>query len=182
MSTNNFSYDNILVVLPSFDYDYKKPCNCCNKEDCEFAELDSDFDNIAFDEYIANMQAQLQKIGFDTCDKWDNDRSYSGKIIARQGLEDKTGMIVWVEVVVRNGYYSGQNIDYTIEGDFGIENEQNKKDVVHYEIMHRKLDRLTEKTRKILLKYGGEQYIKTAQFSNGEAMYQKLSPKKQSND
>jgi len=80
-------------------------------------------------------------------------------------------MIVWLEVVIKSGYYSGANIDYTIDGDFGIENEQNKKQIAHYEAMHRKLDRMVEKTKKILRKNGTEM-LKVGQFSNGEAVYE----------
>lgn len=167
MSTNNFKFENILVVCPSFNFDYKKPCRCCDDEDCEYSELGSDFDNFAYDEYVKDLQKQLEKIGFDSCEKY----TLHGKIIAKYGLEDTDGMIVWLEVIIRSGYYEGMNIDYTIDGDFGIENEENKKQVAHYEVMHRKLDRLVAKTEKILRKSGTEM-LKVAQFSNGEAMYQ----------
>lgn len=126
--------------------------------------------DITEDEYVADVQSQLEKIGFESCDKWDNDRSYEGKIIAKWGLEDNDGMIKWLEVVIRSGYYSGANIDYTIDGDFGIENEQNKKQVVRYEAMNRKFDRQVVKVEKILRKNGTEM-LKVAQFSNGEAVY-----------
>lgn len=171
MSTNNFKFENILIVLPDFHYDYKKPCRCCDDEDCEYSELDSQFDNEGFDEYITDIKIKLEKIGFETCDKNASDRNYNGTIIARYGLEDNTGMIVWLEVVIRSGYYSGINIDYTIDGDFGVI-EGNKKSETHYHAMHRKLDKMVEKTKKILRKSGIEM-SKVGQFSNGEAVYRK---------
>jgi hypothetical protein len=176
MSTNNFKFDNILIVLPDFNL-YNECDECYNLDiECVHNQEVVDFDDFSYNEYIADVQSQLGKIGFDSCDKWDNDRNYNGKIIAGYGLEDKTGMIVWLEVVIRNGYYGGANIDYTIDGDFGIENEQNKKDIAHYEAMHRKLDRMIAKTEKILRKNGTEM-LKVGQFSNGEAVY-KLKNKK----
>lgn len=168
MSTNNFTFDNILIVLPEFNYDYKKPCNCCDDENCEFAELDSEFDEQEYREYIKNIQKDLEKIGFDSCDKYSD-----GSVIAKWGLQDNDGMIKWLEVVVRRGYYTGINIDWRFDGDFGIENEQNKKQVVHYEAMNRKFNRQVVKVEKILRKYGVE-LKKVGQFSNGEAVYKKV--------
>ena len=175
MSTNNFKFENILITIPDFNfYHESEGCDCDNKDKngiCEQQGEYVDFDQFAYDKYIGDVQSQLEKIGFEPCEKWDNDRSYPAKIIASYGMEDTDGMIIWVEVVIRSGYYDGANIDYTIDGDFGIENEQNKKQVAHYEAMHRKLDRLVAKTEKILRKNGTE-LLKVAQFSNGEAIYQ----------
>lgn len=171
MSTNNFSFENILIVIPDFGiYHDCEASECfadCNRQD----EFDM-FDDFAYDEYIADVQRQLEKIGFESCDKWDDNRNYNGKIIARWGLEDNDGMIKWLEVVIRSGYYSGANIDYTIDGDFGVENEQSKKQRKHWEAMNRKFDRQVEKTEKILRKNGTE-LLKVGQFSNGEAVYEK---------
>ena len=171
MSTNNFKYENVLVVCPDFNfYHDSEGCDCEDKDEkgiCKMQGEYVDFDQFGYDEYIGDVQSQLEKIGFDSCENY----TLHGKIIAKYGMEDTDGMIVWIDVVVRSGYYDGMNIDYTIDGDFGIENENNKKQVAHYEAMHRKLDRLVEKTKKILRKNGTEM-LKVAQFSNGEAMYQ----------
>lgn len=157
MSTNNFKFENILIAVPDFSV----------IEDGDFIG----FDTFAYDEWQGELQDELIKIGFEDCDKYDGDRNYGGRIISRYGLEDTDGMIVWLEVVVRDGYYGGQNVDYTIDGDFGIENEQNKKQVAHYEAMHRKLDKMKAKVEKILRNYGTE-LLKVGQFSNGEAVYE----------
>lgn len=93
-----------------------------------------------------------------------------GHIVAKWGLLDNDGMIKWLEVVIRSGHYSGMNIDYTIDGDFGIEREQNKKQVAHYEAMNRKFDRQKRKVEKIL-RENGKELLKVGQFSNGEAVY-----------
>lgn len=172
MSTNNFKFKNILITLPSFNYDYKKPCNCCNDEDCEFAELDSEFDEDAYNEYVKDLQTQLAKIGFDSCYQLDNDRNYNGTKIARYGLEDNDGMIVWLEVVIRAGYYDGANVDYTIDGDWGglDEGDYTKARAKKYASLHNKLDKQVARLEKILRKNGTEM-LKVGQFSNGEAVY-----------
>lgn len=159
MSTNNFKFENILIAIPDFNI---------VTEDEEYIG----YNESAHHDYITDVQSQLEKIGFESCDKWDNDRSYNGNIIASWGLQDnKDLMIKYLEVVVRGGYYGGANIDYIIDGDFGVENEQNKKQIAHYEALNRKFDRMVEKTEKILRKNGTE-LLKVAQFSNGEAAYE----------
>lgn len=161
MSANNFKFENILVVLPSFNFDYKKPCNCCDSEDCEYAELDSQFDENAYHFWIEDMQEQLEKIGFSSCDRWDRNRNYEGKIIAEWSVYDKNDNRKDIEVVVRSGYYEGANIDYVIEDDgYYEETKANEKKIAS------KINRL----EKILRKNGTEM-LKVGQFSNGEAIY-----------
>ena len=173
MSTQNFKFENVLIKTPDFNLYHE----CDSGDDIEGCPVDCEkagefieFDDFAFDCYVKEVQDSLEKIGFESCDKSDNDRNYPGKIIAQYGVEDKDGMIVWVEVVIRSGDYEGANIDYTIDGDFGIENEQNKKQVKHYEAMHRKLDRKCEQLKKLLRKNGTE-LTRVGVFSNGEAVY-----------
>lgn len=174
MSTQNFNYDNVLISIPDFNFYHDGiGCDCEDKNEEGICGRNGEyegFDDFGYELYVRDVQSQLEKIGFEKSNRLDNDRNYPGKIIARYGLEDKDGMIVWVEVVIHSGYYDGANIDYTIDGDFGIENEQNKKQVAHYEAMHRKLDRLVAKTEKILRKNGTE-LLRVGVFSNGEAGY-----------
>lgn len=162
MSTNNFKFENILVVLPSFNYDYKKPCKCCKDEDCEYSELDSDFDQEGFKEYIADIQIKLEKIGFDSCEKRENDNNYCGQIIAEYGLQDEGGMIKYLQIVVRSGYYEGYNIDYTFDGEFDDEYNNKKNN----DTMNRKVKQVAKILRK-----NGTEMLKVGQFSNGEAVY-----------
>ncbi len=160
MSTNNFKFENILIVIPDFTFDEGQ-----------------EYDTMSYDNYVGELFTELQKIGFEECDKWEKDNSYDGHIIAKWGLEDTDGMIKWLEVVIRNGYYADQNIDYVIDGDFGIENEQNKKQIAHYESMNRKFDRQVKKLEKIL-RANGEELKKVGNFSNGEAVYEKANKRK----
>lgn len=171
MSTNNFKYENILVVIPDFNFD-----NRCMNEDCEHFESEGincehvntyyEFNTEDYNMYVKDLQEQLQKIGFDSCDRNDNDRSYSGQIIAEWSIYDKNGNIKDIEVVIRSGYYQGANIDYIItEGDY---------DYTETKTMKKKIEVKIRQLEKILRK-NGEEYLKVASFSNGEAFYKKLN-------
>lgn len=153
MSTNNFSYDNILIVLPDF---------CIYSEGGEYL----DYDNFSKDCYIKDIQHYISKIGFSPCDISDNNRYYPGSIIAEYNIEDSQyNKYKTIQVVIRSGYYSGENIDYIIEEGY-TESKKTKT-------MDSKTDKKALQLEKILKKYGGEEYLKIAQFSNGEAIYQK---------
>lgn len=167
MSTNNFKYENVLVVLPDFNfYHESEGCDCEDKDEKGICKMQGDyvdFDKYAYDEYIGDMQSKLEKIGFSSCERWDNDRNYGGKIIAEWSIYDKNDNRKDIEVVVRSGYYNGANIDYTItEGDY---------DYTETNTMKNKIDSKIRRLEKILRKNGTEM-LKVAQFSNGEAMYQ----------
>lgn len=166
MSTNNFKYENVLVVCPDFSFHHDSMlCDCEDKNEggvCSREGEAEGFDEFYYNEYVTDVQVKLEKIGFESCDKYDSDRNYSGKIIAKYGLEDRTGMIKWLEVVIRSGYYDGLNIDYIIDGEF------NEK---HAKSLDTKFEAMIRKTEKILRSCGTEM-LKVAQFSNGEAVYQ----------
>lgn len=165
MSTNNFSFENILVVLPDFSfYHESEGCDCEDKDEKGICKMQGEyvgFDQYAYDEWIEDMQSQLEKIGFDSCDRWDRNRNYEGKIIAEWSVYDKNENKKSIEVVVRSGYYEGANIDYVIEDDgYYEETKANEKKIAS------KINRL----EKILRKNGTEM-LKVGQFSNGEAVY-----------
>lgn len=172
MSTQNYKYKNVLITLPDFNLYHE--CDAGDEVegcpvDCEKAGEFIEFDDFAYECYVKDVQDQLEKIGFKSCEKWESGRD-GGKIIAKYGMYDTDGMIKWLEVVVRSGYYDGANIDYIIDGDFGIEDENNKKQIKHYEAMNRKFDALVKKTEKVLRKNGTE-LTRVGVFSNGEAIY-----------
>lgn len=151
MGTNNYKWDNILIAIPYFDF------------------IEHGYNEFIYDEYVESIQQQLEKIDFELCDKLENDRYYS-HIIARWGLQDNDGMIKWLEVVVRAGYYNGANIDYIIDGDFGIESEQNSRYIAHYEAMNRKFNKQVSKLEKIL-RANGKELQQIGTMSNGEGVY-----------
>jgi hypothetical protein len=172
MSTNNFKFENILITIPDFNfYHESEACDCDNKDKdgiCKQQGEYVDYDNFAYNEYVEEMQEQLKKIGFESCDKWESGRD-GGKIIAEWGQEDNC-FIKYLQVVIRSGYYSGANIDYTIDGDF-CPDEESKKEIRHARMLQKQFDKQVVKLEKILRKNGTE-LLKVAQFSNGEAMYQ----------
>jgi hypothetical protein len=166
MSTNNFKFENILVVIPDFKFD-----NRCMDEDCEHYESEGvncehvdtyyEYDTEGYNMYVKDMQEQLTKIGFTSRDSWNHDNNYNGYIIADWVIEDKEGNLKVLEVVIRNGYYDGANIDYTIiEGEYTGNKTLDKK----FESQVKKLEKLLRKN--------GTELLKVGQFSNGEAVYQ----------
>lgn len=70
MSTNNFKFENILIMIPDFNfYHESEACDCEDKDEkgiCKQQGEYVDFDNWAYDEYISDIQEQLSKIGFDS--------------------------------------------------------------------------------------------------------------------
>jgi len=176
MSTNNFKYKNVLVVLPDFSFD-----NRCLDEDCEHFESEGincehvddyyDFDTEGYNMYKKEMQEKLSAIKLPKCigggdsDRYDSDRNYGGTIIYDFSVYNKDGDIYTaVEVVIRNGYYADMNIDYTVNREYGDDNSK----------LDKSIKVLCNKIEKVLKKYGGKEYLKVAQFSNGEAVYQKV--------
>lgn len=167
MSTNNFKYDNVLITCPEFCFKHDCVLSEC-EETCEREGEYEEFDQFAYDEYVSDIQSQLSKIGFESCNKWESGRD-GGKIIASWGQEDDC-FVKYLEVVIRSGYYDGMNIDYTIDGDF-CPNEESKAECRHVNALQKKFDKQVVRLEKILRK-NGQELIKVAQFSNGEAVYQ----------
>lgn len=171
MSTNNFKFENILIVLPDFKLD-----NRCLDEECEFFEVDLeggepkcehvsnyyDFDTEGFNMWVSDMKSQLEKIGFEDWDSYDNNRNYNVLTIATWSIEDKNGNKKEIEVVIRNGYYDGANIDYFINNcDYSY---------IETQTMKKKIDSKIKQLEKVLRKNGTE-LLKVGQFNNGEAVY-----------
>ncbi len=178
MGTNNYSFKNILVVTPDFKFD-----NRCLDEECEHFEEEGihckhvsdyyDYDTEGFNEYVEDIQSQLQKIGFENCDINDGDRNYGGKIISELCLRNKSETSArTIEVVIRSGYYSGENIDYTIiEDDDYYGWDYTKGRAREMKALQNKVDKIIPRLEKILRKNGTE-LLKVVQFSNGEAVYE----------
>lgn len=169
MSTNNFKYENVLVVTPDFTFKHDCIMSEC-EEGCDREGEGEEFDQWSYDEYKKEMQITLSHIklpkciGGGECDRYNNDRSYGGTVIYDFQVYNKDGYIYTsVEVVIRNGYYDGMNIDYTINREDGDDSKKLDKSVTV----------LCGKIEKVLKKYGGEEYLKVGGFSNGEAIYQK---------
>lgn len=167
MSTNNFRFKEILVVCP--DFNFYHDCEWCGCEKDESGRCSQDgewesFDDFAYDEYVKDMQNRLEKIGFYSMDKLDGESSYGGRIIAEMDFYHKDEVYKTISVVIRSGYYDGANIDYTVEASGYTDGTKT---------LDKKIDNKCNRLKKILTKYGGEEYLKVGQFSNGEAVYKK---------
>jgi hypothetical protein len=171
MSTNNFSYRNICVVLPDFKFD-----NRCMEENCEYFESEGnncehvddyyEFDTEGFKMFKKEVQDKLVKIGFEPCDRSESNsnRNYEGDVIADWTIYDRNDNRKDIEVVIRNGYYDGMNFDYNVSDDGCYEETK---------AMAKKVASQIKKLEKVLIGCG-EHIIRVATMSNGEAIYKKV--------
>ena len=147
--------------------------NFCKKNAKNYyaVEIETDFD---YDDLVYNLQAIFK----DKTEKWDNNnRSYEGKIVSR--INKTIGK--WdlcFDIIIRNGYYSGVNLDWdltiTDKTDYTeyYFNDYDYKDLPRY--IHDKIDKQIDKIEKVFSDLSTP-LICAGIFSNGEAIYQKLS-------
>lgn len=169
MSTNNYCFENVLAVVPDFKF-----ANRCLDEECEHFEEEGihcehvddyyDFDTEGFNMFIADVQTDLVKAGFEISSGSDNDRNYTGNYIAEKTIyNSKDEAYKKILVLWRAGYYDGANIDYIVE---------DIDEAVETKFLQNKVDVNCRKARKIILKHCTE-LLKIAQFNNGEVVYKK---------
>lgn len=195
MGTNNFSYKNVLIVAPDFRFD-----NRCLDEECphfeeDWAELGSeptcshvdtyyDFDEESYrmwkgdiKEGLNNLAKEIDKLKtynnvyYTELDSFDKERDYCGHELFKFVISDKeNNTYKEIKIVVRDGYYTGANLDYEIEDvlDWYI-NPLSKSEEAR---LDKQVEVLCKKIEKVLKTFG-EEYLKVGQFSNGEALYQK---------
>lgn len=143
MSTNNFSYQNILFV----------------------SDIDDEF---IYDDTIANIQADIED--FDTMDEHNNNRSYPGKTILEKTITDYGRKSVKVQIHIISGYYGGFNIDYTVETFFdGYEDDSIELSQTEL----KKIQSFENRLKKILKRTGMAELNHIGTASNGEAFYEK---------
>lgn len=178
MSTPNFANNNaskyfVLEIEDDFEYDMQKEC----------------------------IQDYLSEHGYEQMDSrpHNENRSYPAVIIAQKSMEKSFGdytIEVIISVLIRSGYYAGVNLDWEIEiatpydnfhdeipeKDWIIDEFENEeysrgfgtiqsKNVLNF--IDKAIIKLSEETEEHLGKLT-ETYVRTALFSNGEAMYQKV--------
>lgn len=170
MSTQNYFYKNILIEIPDFNFDNRcldEDCSQFEKEDgdCEHIDTYYTFDTEAYNMYVQELQEQLEKLNFVSCNQSDNERDYHGTIIAELEIENDQGE-TWrtIQVIIRSAYYSGGNLDYEV-----IEHDE---DIIPTKWMQKKLESKITRLEKILRKNGTE-LLRLGVFSNGEAIYKK---------
>lgn len=145
MGTCNFAFDNVLVAIDT-----------------------DDWDDYMYDDFIDNVRTNIElkiKDGYGL-DEYDNNslHSYGGRFIFGIDVYGALGCYKTIKVVVRNGYYSGLNLDYIISDLVDYEDE--RKTLEH------KVEVMSRKIAKVLRCYGTE-LRHVATFSNGEALYEK---------
>lgn len=181
MGTANFSNHNaskVFAVMPE--------CECEN--DCWCAD----------DQYrdvIDYLESELSEMGYDLRESWDDEGYYPGKTIASKGVCYGKYGAVTINAVVRSAYYSGFNLDWSIEfqvddsyGEDYFPGESEVRDQLSWlydnpgmaAIQAPKYVAFFESQSKILVQELEALYIKlttplnvVGRFSNGEVVYQK---------
>jgi len=149
MSTNNYYYNNILIVNDDIEGD-------------DFGDMAQDSINytaeqlnIAIPEgFILTKQRQ----------ETNYNRNFEGKVIFIIDYFTPNGQNAYkqIEVVVRAGYYSGYNYDYNVSDLIDTETE--------YKTIEKEIARDIKKIEKVL-RANGTELTKLGTFSNGEAVY-----------
>lgn len=137
-----------------------------------------------------NIIKDLEQEGLDVYEVnyYDNMRDFEGHIFANIDIEfeDKEGY-EWewkIQLIMRNGYYEGINLDYHIKLRdliYGYEYDYDSKqfeDIEDYipKSAWEKLNSALKKIEKVYKKYSEEYYV-YAKFSNGETWYKKVERK-----
>lgn len=161
---------------------------------------DNDDDDFIVNDVKENVFSTLeanQKISVQDADRYDSDRNYGGHIFADVELCKTHNPRIYpqLEVIMRSGYYSGVNLDYSIkiysESGESFEVEDIDNDTIMGELVylndrrpsdlqvHATLRELNNEVEK-LKQYVEAVYtdlttplIRVATFSNGEAVYEK---------
>lgn len=219
MGTSNFVYENaskVYAVLMGHEEKYKQCQECLHRHydwqydldsltECENGCDDPDFEEESeysqpeqweCEDFINQLQDDLQTQGFDSLDFWDNERNYSGKYIAEKTIS-KQYCGIWAEVnikvIIRSGYYEGANLDWEVTKSFnsgGCEDLSESEifdELVWCEVnkglatimtpyiirwMDNESINLIEETEKFFEKVSMPLVV-SARFSNGETWYKK---------
>jgi hypothetical protein len=162
-------------------------------------EIEDDFE---YDMQKEDIQYYLSEHGYEEMDSrpHDDNRSYPSVIIAQKSVEKYFGdfsVEIIINVLIRSGYYAGVNLDWEIEietpydkyndeipeKDWIIDQFEDEgysrgfgtiqsKNVLNF--IDKTIIQLSEETEEHLGKLT-ETYVRTALFSNGEAIYEKVS-------
>jgi hypothetical protein len=200
MATNNFYNKNASAIFAVL-MNYEQPILDDDGNETDDTEHVSP-ESWEYDDLILELQSAMQtKFGRDYVKggQDDRDRNFYGTAIGRY-LLDKTYMGVTIEIeltaMIRSGYYEGANLDWDItlhvdgyshddvpdalaEWEYQAEKEYNAG-LVKANLRHVKL--WTEKTceamrdslEEIFAEYSDVKLRKVGQFSNGEAVYERV--------
>jgi len=176
-----------------------------NSENIYAVEIEHEFD---YEDLIANLQSSFENAQqngvFDTCKTIDSEtemdcnRSYYGAVICEVTSKTKHyerigDYYISMRIIVRNGYYSGVNLDWecVIHTDYdNLEDFQDDIEISdwHFDLTEKgcelyekfvnnwkdkEIEEMTNKVEKILKENSIELFV-SARFSNGETIYQKV--------
>ena len=159
-------------------------------------EIEDDFE---FDIQKECLQGYLSEHGYTEENGHPNNdnRSYPSVMVASKSIEKTIAdnpIEVSINVVIRSGYYAHVNLDWEIQIETGTDNfcdeipeekwiaeefeydfsvgfsKIQSKNVMNF--IHKSIEELVEETENHLSKLT-ETYVRTALFSNGEAIYEK---------
>lgn len=173
MSANNFSYDNICVVVHN-DTEYY--CDECDEyqidkdvcEKCGQEMLDNhkeDFYDLEIENWSDVLEERIK--GFTKGGEIrESNRNYPRAVLGSIDVYKASGdLYATIYAVYTSGYYSGACLDYVVEYD-----EYEHKPLKSYDArVQKKCDYLA----KILRTFGTEVW-RVGVFSNGEAVYEKV--------
>lgn len=146
MSTNNFTFTNICVVVHDTDVD-----------DPHLFDDDMEY-------WRSVLADKFPGIIIPTQDQWTRNESY---IIAELQFHKPNGeYYASLYATYKSGYYAAACLDYVVEYEYTYDDDESK-----LKSMERKIESASKKMAKVLSKFG-QRVIKVAQFSNGEAVYQ----------
>lgn len=169
MSTNNFDFENICVVVHNSTEYYCDNCDIYQLDNstCESCKNTEMSDNAISDFYDDDLQywsdTLTEKIkGFqsEVKRKWTKNEAF---ILGDCTFYKESGEhYATIYVTYKGGYYAGACLDYTIERE---------NDDIKVKTFENKIQSKCNAITKVLRTFGQE-VIKVGQFSNGEAVYE----------
>ena len=148
MSTNNFSFENICVIVH----------DDTEEDDGEFRfDMDMEF-------WREQLASEIKGFIPATKREWTKNEAL---IIGEITMHKPNGeYYASIYATYKSGYYAGACLDYVVEYEEYLEDD------AHLKTLDAKIEARTKKLAKILKTFGTP-VIKVGQFSNGEAVYQK---------
>lgn len=174
MSTNNFTYRNICVVVHDTTEYYCEPCEIYQQdndtcEECGELMRDNhcnDFYGIDIENWAGLLAEKIKGFEVPTRRKWTRDEAL---ILGSIDIERKNGEdYATIYATYKSGYYCGACLDYIVEYE-----DDSWGDEVRLKTLDKKIDVKCRQIAKVLRSFGTE-VRKVAQFSNGEAVYEKV--------
>ena len=197
MGTNNF-YSNAKTIFAVL-MDYEDEVFDENGEPTGETEMRScdEWDYQDLKDYAIELMEQ-SKFSYSDSGNFSNNRNFEGTLLGSLNVDKYFGDIlieVRINAVIRSGYYEGANLDYEVEYyagsgsgeweedinfNYGFENHSNMSrglQVIQTKNAEKWAEKITEELEEELERIFTQlstPYNKVGQFSNGEAVYEKV--------